>query len=116
MAHSVKEQLLSWVSASRQLALLLYNTICGKPCPLFIQNLFHPFFLDNRFLILILHQGLQSQATDYKWSKSMMTSPFLTFLVSLAATGDHETQFWLMKYDGKSAEGTFMKKKFLLIK
>lgn len=52
-AHSVKEQLLSWVSASRQLALLLTKTTCGKLCSLLIQNLFHPFFLDNRPLILI---------------------------------------------------------------
>lgn len=53
VAHSVKEQLLSWVTASRQLALLLTKTTCGKLCSLLIQNLFHPFFLDNRPLILI---------------------------------------------------------------
>lgn len=108
MAHSVKEQLLSWVSTSRQLASLLNKTTCGKPHSLLRIHPI-PSFLTTNPWFWSMHQSLQSQAINYKRSKSGMINPFPTFPAFLATIGDHETPFWSMKYDGKSAEGTSWK-------
>lgn len=108
IAHSVNEQFLSWVSAPDN---WLYCWL--KPL---VASLVHcwpriyplPSFLITDSWFWSMHQRLQSQAVNYKESKSVTTSPFPTFPASLAAVRPRN-QFWPMKYDVKSAEGTSMK-------
>lgn len=85
MAHSVKEQWLSGVSASRQWALLLNTNHLWQALFIVHPEMYSiPSFLITDSWFWSMHQGLQSQAINYKWSKSIMTSPFSTLPVSLA--------------------------------
>ena len=85
MAHSVKEQWLSGVSASRQWALLLNTNHLWQALFIVHPEMYSiPSFLITDSWFWSMHQGLQSQAINYNWSKSIMTSPFSTLPVSLA--------------------------------